>query len=227
MTLRRAAAADRLLVVTAVAQEAAAIGSFGDTVVVVAGGIGRTNAAAETTRAVLQQGPFAAVISAGIAGALQGSGLEIGDVVVANECVYVEEGLWTPEGFRDMRGLKFQLGDFAGNAVPVDGALLAALRARFRVGPIATVATCSGSDAAAAEVVRRTGAIAEAMEGAAVVHAARRLGVPAIELRAISNSTGDRQRQRWDLGRGLAALGSSVRAAVELLAACRRGEPLS
>ena len=84
-----------------------------------------------------------------------------------------------------------------------------------------TVATCSGSDAAAAEVARRTGAIAEAMEGAAVVHAARRLATPAIELRAISNTTGDRAAQVWDLPSALQSLGRAMRRALPLLAESR------
>lgn len=225
MRVRGRPIANRVLVVTAVSQEAAALGAFEDSqALVVAGGIGRTNAAAETTRAILEQGPFAAVLSAGIAGCLPGAGLELGDLVVASECVYAEEGLLTPEGFKDMRGLGFPLGDFEGNVVPVGAALLAALRSSFRVGPIATVATCSGTDAAAAEIVRRTGALAEAMEGAAVVHAARRLGIPAIELRSISNSTGDRASQRWEIQRAFAALGSGVRRAVESIRAAGAAE---
>jgi nucleoside phosphorylase len=44
------------------------------------------------------------------------------------------------------------------------------------------------------------------MEGAAVVHAARRLGIAGGEVRVISNSTGDRERQRWDMARAMAAL---------------------
>ena len=48
--------------------------------------------------------------------------------------------------------------------------------------------------------------MAEAMEGAAVVHAARRVGVPAIEIRSISNTTGDRATQRWDIAAAFAAL---------------------
>jgi futalosine hydrolase len=55
------------------------------------------------------------------------------------------------------------------------------------------------------------------MEGAAAVHAARRLGVAGIELRTVSNTTGDRDRQAWDLGRALAALGESVRSALDAL----------
>lgn len=207
----------RLLIITAVDAEASAIGGHDD-VLVVAGGIGRTNAACATTEAIVRQGPFELVISAGIAGALPGSGLALGDVVVASECAYVEEGLVTPEGFGDMRALRFPLGDFEGNRVPVDAALRESMRsaigAACRAGPIATVATCSGADGAAVEVVRRTGALAEAMEGAAVVHAARRLGVRGIEIRAISNTTGNRSSQRWDVPLALSALGAAVGAAI-------------
>lgn len=208
----------RVLLVTAVAAERDAIGSH-DRVQVVAGGIGRTNAAAATTEALLGSAPFEAVVSAGVAGVLPGGGLAIGDAVVASRCVYAEEGIATPAGFADMTGLGLVLGDFPGNAVPVDQRLLERLAGRFAVGAIATVATCSATDDAAAETARRTGAIAEAMEGAAVVHAARRLGVPAIELRVVSNTTGDRDRQVWDLDLALSALGNAVADALTALRA--------
>ncbi len=203
----------RILIVTAVQAEADAIGGIDEALVIVSG-IGRTNAAVATTKAILQEGPFDYVISAGVAGSLPGSELEIGDIVVATSCVYVEEGLHTPKGFQDMTGLGFSLGDFEGNAVPIDPIMTVALDGLYRTGPIATVATCSGTDEAACEVVRRTGAIAEAMEGAAVVHAARLLGLPAGELRAISNTTGDRNNQRWDLPRGLSVLGEAIRTTI-------------
>jgi len=208
----------RVIIITAVEAEARAIdsgpGGTIDGATIVVSGIGRTNAAAATTEAILKywkSGGVDAVISAGIAGALPGSNLAIGDVLVASSCVYVEEGLISPTGFTDMRSMGFSLGDFEGNAVPVDEQLLDSFSGHFPIGPIATVATCSGTDAAAAEVVRRTGALAEAMEGAAVVHAARRLRVPAIEIRAISNTTGDRKKQQWDLQSGLKALGEAMR----------------
>lgn len=252
------ARAKRFLVVTAVDRERAVVESHlpaaGEAragIVLIAGGIGRSNAAAATTEAILRHGPFDGVLSAGIAGALPeadgaGPALPLGAVVLASACVYVEEGLAGPEGFLDMRALgggRLRLGDFEGNVVPVDDGMLAratgelgarcaptARAARdpapvlaWAVGPVATVATCSGTDAAALEVLRRTQAmaggpaLAEAMEGAAVVHAARRLGVPAIEIRAISNNTGDRQRQRWDIELGLASLGRATGAVLEAL----------
>jgi futalosine hydrolase len=207
----------RVLIVTAVDAEAEAIGAPAGAVVV-AGGVGRTNAAATTTEWLLRRGPFDAVLSAGVAGALPGSGLSIGVTIVATACVYAEEGLLGPEGFGDMAALGLPLGDFSGNAVPVDAAMRSRLESRFTTGRIATVATCSGTDGAAAEVVRRTAARAEAMEGAAVVHAARRLKVAGLELRTISNTTGDRPRQRWDLPAALSALGPAVGEAMAALA---------
>jgi futalosine hydrolase len=112
-----------------------------------------------------------------------------------------------------MSALGFPLGPFPGNRAPASPAVLAGLRGVVNhVGPIATVATCSGTAAAADEVRRRTGAIAEAMEGAAVVSTAVKLGVLAGELRAVSNTTGDRASQQWDLDAAIRALAAALRA---------------
>ncbi len=206
----------RILIITSVEKEARAI-SPADDVVVIVSGIGRTNAAAATTEAILKRGPFDVVLNAGVAGALPGSELAIGDAIVASACIYMEEGIITNGGFAPLSSIGLDLGDFTGNRVPVAETLLEQLSAQFAIGPITTVATCSGTDAAAAEVVRRTGAVAEAMEGAAVVHAARRLRIPAIELRTISNTTGDRAGQSWNLDAALNALGTAMTKAIELL----------
>ncbi|MBX3355298.1 MAG: futalosine hydrolase [Phycisphaeraceae bacterium] len=194
-----------VLAVVSVEREADALRAHFPSVIVA--GIGRVNAAAATTEALLRHGPFDAVLSAGVAGALPGSGLTPGDLVVAEACIYFEEGIVTPDGFATMSSIGFPIGPFEGNRVPVDDRLGAMAPSGARRGVIATVATCSGTDDAAALVASRCGAIAEAMEGAAVVHAALRLGVPAIEIRAISNTTGERSRQAWDLRAGCAALG--------------------
>ena len=168
---------------------------------ILAGGVGRTNASAATTQALIEEGPFDAVLSVGVAGSLPGlePALDPGALVIGSESVYHEEGLLAPDGFRDMTGLGFPLGPFEGNRIPADPDLLESLRPLGTCGPIATVASCSGTDEAAHEVRRRTSALVEAMEGAAVLHAALLQGVPAIELRAVSNTTGDRDQQVWDL----------------------------
>ena len=206
----------RILIVTAVQAEADAIGRPKGTFVI-AGGIGRTNAAATTTASILGDGPFQWVINIGVAGALPESNLSIGDIVVATSCVYMEEGLQTPEGFQDMKQMGFTLGNFKGNTVPVDPWMLEQLGGLGRQGSIATVATCSGSDEQALAVGTRTGALCEAMEGAAVVHAAQRLNAPAIEIRVISNTTGERNMQDWNIDLALGKLGQVTEQAINAL----------
>lgn len=208
--------ARRILIVTAVQAEADVIGRP-DGTFVVASGIGRTNAAAATTAAILSDGPFAWVISAGVAGALPKSNLSIGDIVVANKCVYFEEGLQTTGGFQNMTKMGFSLGNFNGNEVPVDSWMLEKLGSLGIVAPIATVATCSGTDEHAALVQKRTHCACEAMEGAAVVHAANRVSAPAIEIRAISNTTGNRDSQEWNIELALKNLGDTVHNSINAL----------
>ena len=195
----------KLLIVTAVEREA---GPFRDIpgAFVEVGGVGRTNAALAVARAERVHGTFDAVLSMGIAGALPDSDLSIGDVVVATRSVYVEEGIVTPNGFADLGSMGFQLGPFEGNAVPGDPGLIERFGGPFSAGVVATVATCSGTDRAAREVVNRTGAVAEAMEGASVLHAAATFGTPGLEIRVISNTTGNREQQEWDLDTAFARL---------------------
>ncbi len=207
----------KLLIVAATAHEADAAGSPADGRTIVSG-IGRTNAAAATTLGLVAHGPFDAVLSVGLAGTLPGSHLDIGDVVAAERCVYAEEGIETPAGFLTMSDIGWPLGDFDGNEVPCDAGLVAQLRPLVPMTRIATVATCSGTDAGAARIAGRTGCVAEAMEGAAVVHAAARLTTPAIEIRAISNTTGDRDNQVWDVQKAVATLAETMPAVLDRLA---------
>lgn len=162
-------------------------------------GIGKSNAAAATAIALAGRS-YSGVVSIGIAGVLPGAPAALGSVVLATSSVYADEGLDDGSAFRSCADLGFPLGPFAGNVVPADPALAALLRPLADyAAPVCTVSTCSGTDAFAARVAARTGAVAEAMEGAAVGHVAARMGVPFAEIRVISNTTGDRARQRWDM----------------------------
>jgi futalosine hydrolase len=168
-------------------------------------GVGKANASAACAR--LLNPSHAGVLNIGVAGALPGSGLSLGEILLSTRSVYADEGLLTPDAFIDCESMGFPLGPFAGNAIPIHAPWLPALSPlAARAGPIATVSTCSGTDTLAESVANRTGALAEAMEGAAIGHVAARLGVPFAEIRAISNSTGNRSRQVWDMSAALGAL---------------------
>jgi futalosine hydrolase len=179
-------------------------------------GIGKTNAAGATAR-TLDPGIHAGVLSAGVAGLLPGpaaAGTRLGTVIAASTCVFADEGLETPGGFQDCAAMGFPLGPFDGVAVPVDAGIRTRLTSIADVtAPIATVSAGAGTDFRAEWTAAVTGAAAEAMEGAAVALVALRLGVPAGEVRVISNTTGDRDRQSWELPRAL----DRLRAVIGLL----------
>lgn len=185
--------------------ELMAVGQRFDVIVT---GVGKANAAAGVAR-VLDLARHGMVLSIGVGGALKAkSELGIGACVLGSVSVYADEGLPLPDGsFQDIAAL-----GFAPNAgtesvpsigVEATSSLLTMLRpACDAEGAIATVSECSSTDARAAEVLKRTDADVEAMEGAAIGFAVQRIGGGACgfaEVRVVSNTTGDRSRQQWDI----------------------------
>lgn len=170
-------------------------------------GVGKSNAAGAAALS-LDPARHTAALSVGIAGALPASGLGLLDCVVATRSVFADEGIGTENGFIPMSDAGF--GPFPDGSMHADHESIPFLDVLddARRGVIATVSWCSGRDGCARGVVERTGACCEAMEGAAVALAARRID-PSIatgELRVISNTTGDRAAQRWELDGSLERL---------------------
>ncbi len=151
-------------------------------------GVGPVEAAAATARALERERP-AAVLQIGIAGA---RALGPGTLVLGSESIYcdlVDDARSFPRVER---------------AAP-DATLLAAARRVLPeavVLPIATSARVGGGHACC-EV--------EAMEGFGVIRAAAQAGVPALELRAVSN-TFDADRADWRIEEALEALAGAVEA---------------
>jgi nucleoside phosphorylase len=151
--------------------------------VTLACGIGPVEAAAASARALAEQRPDA-VLHVGIAGA---RGIPVPQLVIGSEAVYEDAlaGGLVPERVRpDPR-----LVDAAQRALP-----------EARVLPIGTSAHVGGTSSC--EV--------EAMEGFAVLRAARLAGVPAVEVRAVSNEIDEPDRARWRFDDALAALDAAL-----------------
>jgi len=156
-------------------------------------GVGPVNAAHAVTLAITRSRP-AAIIVCGIGGAYPESGLAVGDVVCADSECYGDLGATSPHGFLDMQALGFPIVEGPPpiyNVLPMQ-VFPSARRARF-----VTMSTCTGTDAAARAVAARTGGAVENMEGAAVAHVAAIHGIPAGELRGISNIVTDRDTATW------------------------------
>ena len=191
-------------------------------------GVGKVNAALCAARLV-DPARHALVLNVGVCGSLPAQRpAALLDLILADRSVYADEGIAIPDGYIDIAAAGFGPGGappaFPGVGLDTDEQLrdalahaLTAARLFPLIGPIATVSTCSGSDPLAHAIAARTGASAEAMEGAAIAHALARLHPGTIrfaELRVVSNTTGDRARQQWNLKGALAVLSNACRAVI-------------
>ena len=195
----------RILVATAVPAERDAVARAftGDSAVdVIAAGVGPAAAAAATATA-LAGAPYALVVSAGIAGGFQPEA-PVGSLVIADEITAADLGAETPDGFVPVTELGFgTVTHRPPNALVRD----LAAAAGARTGAVLTVSTVTGTAARATELrARHPRALAEAMEGFGVAEAAAAHGIPVLELRAVSNPVGPRDRTAWRIGDALAAL---------------------
>lgn len=195
----------RILVATAVPAERDAVArafTHDSRVDVIAAGVGPAAAAAATATA-LAGASYALVVSAGIAGGFQPEA-PVGSLVIADEITVADLGAETPDGFVPVTELGFgAVTHRPPNALVRD--LAAATGAR--TGAVLTVSTVTGTAARATGLrARHPRALAEAMEGFGVAEAAAAHGIPVLELRAVSNPVGPRDRTAWRIGDALAAL---------------------
>lgn len=155
-------------------------------------GVGPVEAAAATARALAELRP-SAVLNIGLAGA---RGIEPPTIVIGTESIY---------------------NDLAA-AIPVlalvkpDDALLAIARIALPDALAAVIGT-------SARVGGTTAVDVEAMEGFGVLRAAELAGVPAIEIRAVSNDIDEPDRSKWRFDDALAALATALPPLLEELKA--------
>lgn len=180
---------------------------------VLAGGAGPAAAAAAAAFA-LASGRYGLVVSAGIGGGFA-PGAPLGSLAVASEIVAADLGADTPGGFLPVTALGFGRDRFRPPARLVADTAAATGAV---TGEILTVSTATGTAArTAALLAAHPGAVAEAMEGFGVAEAAARAGLPVLEVRAVSNTVGPRDRDAWRIGDALAALTEAFGALIPVL----------
>ena len=160
-------------------------------------GVGAVNAAYTLTR-FLERQRAQAVIVCGIAGAypraFSEGGLNIGSVVCAETECYGDLGANSAGGFLDMQALGFPV---IAAPEPIYNILPMQIFPASRRGRFVTMNTCTGNDEDARRLEARTEGAVESMEGAAIAHVATLFGIPAGEIRGISNRAGNRDRSTW------------------------------
>ena len=148
-------------------------------------GIGPVEAAAATARRLASETP-SAVVHIGIAG---GHGITPGGLVVGSESLYVDISAEIPIVDR----------------VEPDPDLLARVREALPNALVLPIGTSGAVGGVAGADLR-----VEAMEGFGVLRACALAGVPAVEIRAISNELAENDRSRWRIGRALEALAEAL-----------------
>jgi futalosine hydrolase len=184
-------------------------------VVVSAGGVGKANAAAAAAVMIDRYQPQL-VINTGCAGAYIGSGLVVGNLVVASEEVLADEGVIVAGGWKDLRYMNIPSVEQGGldcyNLLPLsrhasEKAMQLAdyYGVKLVRGRFATVSTCSGTRKYGSEIAHRWNAVIENMEGAAVAQVCLRCGVDCLEIRGISNIVDERDLLMWDIPQAVEA----------------------
>ena len=156
-------------------------------------GVGPVEAAAATARELALHPPVA-VVHIGIAG---GRGITPGGLVIGSESAYCDISAEIPVVDR----------------VEPDAELLEQVRAALPdalVLPIGTSGSVGGATSGAFRV--------EAMEGFGVLRACAQAGIPAVEIRAISNEISEGDRSRWRIGRALESLADALPRVLEAVA---------
>ncbi|MCA2984285.1 hypothetical protein [Gemmatimonas sp.] len=186
----------RILVVAATSHELAPPGDWIGALC----GVGPVEAAVRTARAITEHRPDV-LLHVGIAGARRRWGCAPGTLVVGERSRYCD------------------LGDLPAEWAPRDLTPSAALLQLVRDQLPHARCTCIGTSG---RVGGTSDCDVEAMEGFAVLRAAQLAGVPAIEVRAISNDIEEPDRTRWQFGVALAAI---VDITPPLVAALRTTRP--
>ncbi|MFK0096701.1 futalosine hydrolase [Streptomyces sp. NPDC091040] len=169
---------------------------------VLAGGAGPAASAASTAFA-LAADRYDLAVSAGIGGGFAPVA-PVGSLAVSRRVVAADLGADTPEGFVPVTELGFGR---AAHLPPRSLVRAAAEATGATAGDILTVSTVTGTaDRTAALLAAHPHAVAESMEGFGVAEAADLAGVPVLEIRAVSNVVGPRDRDAWRIGDALTAL---------------------
>ncbi|MFJ6994731.1 futalosine hydrolase [Streptomyces sp. NPDC003090] len=176
---------------------------------VMAAGVGPAAAAVGAATALATTPyPYDLVVTAGIGGGFAPRA-PLGSLVVSDSIVAADLGADTPDGYLPVEELGFGRSVHTPPAA-LTGRVTDAVRGSgvpCLLAPVLTVSTVTGTAARAAELAaRHPRAGAEAMEGFGVAEAAAAHGVPAVEIRAVSNTVGPRDRAAWRIGEALDAL---------------------
>ena len=140
------------------------------------------------------------LLNVGIAGTFNRN-IPLATVVRVQQDTFTELGAQDGEQFIDSEALKLGSHTYYGDPGFNHPAIT-----KLRSCKGITVNQVHGNEASIASIVNRIHPDTESMEGAAVFYAAHQAGLPAVQVRAISNYVERRNKDNWQIGQAIANL---------------------
>ncbi len=146
-------------------------------------GMGKVDAAFRTAL-IFAKNKYDLAVLCGVGGGYYESGINIGDIVIAEEEVLIDEGVRYKENLAPLSDYfpRYKLETF---------------NLPYKKGVFNTVSSVSGDRETAHLYYNLSKAICENMEGGSVAHVCSFFKIPLLEIRVISNYAGDR-RFNWN-----------------------------
>lgn len=138
------------------------------------------------------------VVNVGIAGSFT-RGLALGEVVQVTKDTFAELGAEDEENFISLPELGFGEHAFETRFIEKIG---------LKKVESITVNKVHGHNESIENTIKRYQPQTESMEGAAVFYAGEKLGIPALQVRSISNYVEPRNRESWEIGLAIKNLNS-------------------
>lgn len=180
-------------------------------------GVGMLASAVSLTRLALEDRPDL-IIQMGIAGSFT-SNTEPGKVVVVNQEMLGDTGVEEGGVWKDLFDLKLEKSSYhpwEKRKLPNPWLSKYNLLQLPEVDAI-TVNQVSTGSARIAQLIKKYKPELESMEGAALHYIGRETGIPFIQIRAVSNMVGERDKSKWLMKESLANLNQTVIQYVEQL----------
>jgi len=180
---------------------------------VLIGGVGIASTTYALTTELLQRRP-SVVIQAGIAGTLSPALLNAASpaVVAVNQDSFADAGVWQNEQWNDL----FDLGLLDENTFPYTNRFLKnpwqQLLQKTHLQQVTghTVQEITTQPPHIARYEQNSTTIVESMEGAALHYVCLQQQVPFLQLRAVSNIIGERDKKKWRMKEAIAALNETL-----------------
>lgn len=175
-------------------------------------GVGLPAAMYELT-SQLQGHRYDLVIQAGVGGAFEGSGLQLGDVVAVQQDAFGDSGSYEGNSIKSLH----ELGLTTDKEWIVNQHKSILSKAKLPLVKGVTVTTLTNYQPFVHSLMHKWNAHIESLEGAALHYVCNKKHITYLQIRSVSNFVGERDKSKWLMGTAIGNLNQTLKALVPSL----------